>query len=198
MFTLFITLSTLGQLFYPIKETSSDHFAAKQHIIKEGLAQFQEKPIWGWGQHSFKTLLAFSTDSKNISGSSSNEPESNIITALVERGIIGIVVWFIVPIILMFKLIYHNILRPFSIMLLTASASAIIISFYDSPFSSSAFTISFWIILIAAFGWSINVNPDAGRKKGINSDSIEIDELSPYENLTLGYNKQTETPNRFL
>ncbi len=129
-------------------------WAEQSRLMRDTWELFLHKPFFGWGEGSFRTMLAFTQESDygNVSYGSAH---SDLLQALMEKGLVGMIAWSIVPLIITVKFLRLKERRPLSWYLFSGAMIGLVLGLVSMPFQFPAFTFSYWLMLFGAYQWSV-------------------------------------------
>ncbi|MEM8549539.1 MAG: O-antigen ligase family protein, partial [Verrucomicrobiota bacterium] len=115
---------------------------------------FLAKPLFGWGEGSFRTMMTFTQD-VNIGLRAFEAAHSDLLESLVERGLVGTLAWWVVPAFVLIKFLRLPVKRPLSWYLFGTCCLALVLALVGFPFQLPAFAFSFWLLWFTAYRWSV-------------------------------------------
>jgi|GEM_PF-3880652 len=126
----------------------------KEIILKDVIPMIKERPLFGWGTGSFKTIYSF-VQSIEIGATPIAYPNSDLLKVLVEEGLVGLLLIIVTPAFFfinwLFKLRQSFFIYNFPLLL--TCILILILSIFSNPFQSPLSTLSFWILLIITLKW---------------------------------------------
>jgi len=133
---------------------SSITLEQKSTILKDIIPVINERPFFGWGSGSFKTIYSF-VQSLELGSTPIDYPNSDLLKVLVEEGLFGLLLILVVPI--FFFIIWLIKLRHsfffFNFPLLLTCFLVLTLSIFSNPFQSPLTTLSFYILFFIAIKW---------------------------------------------
>lgn len=125
----------------------------QQALIRDSLEMIEDRPIFGWGAGSYPVIASFYQE-VDLGDRYYGSPRSSLLQMLVEKGIVGCLLWWTVPCVLLVRFFRLRFRRDLSFYLWSAVLTAVILGIIEFPFHNPLFLLSFWIILMTAYRWS--------------------------------------------
>ena len=135
-------------------------WAEQGRLMRDTWELFLQKPLFGWGDGSFRTMMAFMQESDYGNLSYSNA-HCDLLQGLMQKGLVGMLAWAVIPVIITIKFLRLPSRRPLSWYLFSGAVMGLILGLFGFPFQFPAFTFSFWLLLFAAYQWSVIPHLDA-------------------------------------
>ncbi len=123
-------------------------------IYKDAWQLFLDKPIFGWGAGSFRTMMTFYQEPE-LGTSVYQAAHSDALQVLVEYGLVGALAWISVPVIVFIRFLRLKAQRPLSWYLFGTCSLGLLLALIGFPFRFPAFAFSFLLLWFLAYRWSI-------------------------------------------
>ncbi|MGE9292209.1 MAG: O-antigen ligase family protein, partial [Puniceicoccales bacterium] len=102
-------------------------------IYKDAWELFMDKPVFGWGAGSFRTMMTFYQETE-LGTSVYQAAHNDALQLLVEYGLLGAVAWIIVPAIVFIRFLRLKAQRPLSWYLFGTCTLGLILAMAGFPF----------------------------------------------------------------
>nr|WP_267908238.1 O-antigen ligase family protein [Cerasicoccus arenae] len=122
-------------------------------LWRDAWALFEQRPYFGWGIDAFADVLPFHQQI-DLGQEYYGSPHSDLLQGLVEYGLVGMALWLIYPLSLMFAFARMKTHRRLSHYLWGGATLLALLSLVSQPLSSPANFVCLWIGLAMAFKWS--------------------------------------------
>ena len=123
-------------------------------IYKDAWQLFMDKPLFGWGAGSFRTMMTFYQETE-LGASVYQAAHSDVLQVLVEYGLIGTLAWISVPVIVFIRFLRLKAQRPLSWYLYGTCTLGLLLALAGFPFRFPAFAFSFLLLWFLAYRWSV-------------------------------------------
>jgi O-antigen ligase len=123
-------------------------------IYRDAWQLFMDKPVFGWGAGSFRTMMTFYQETE-LGTSMYQAAHSDVLQLLVEYGLVGALAWISVPVIVFIRFLRLKAQRPLSWYLFGTCTLGLILALAGFPFRFPAFAYSFLLLWFMAYRWSI-------------------------------------------
>jgi len=126
--------------------------AERKALASDSAELIEMRPIFGWGSASFPNVFAFKQGG-DLGSSAWISPCSDLIQKLVEGGLFGLALLFVMPLAFFVRWLARWDFSVSALVMFAACAAVAALSVADYPFQSIAVQSGFWIILMSAFRW---------------------------------------------
>lgn len=113
-------------------------------LRRDGWRAFEERPWTGWGQGSTPAILSL-FNQVDLTGDHYASPRSDLLQSLIEQGVLGTVVWWLLPLAVVGQMLTSRPPPP-GYMLGAVMLVAAVIMVFDFPLQSPAFLCGFWVV----------------------------------------------------
>jgi hypothetical protein len=152
-------LSHINPLVNNISSLSPEETKA---LRRDGWRAFEERPWTGWGQGSTPAALSI-YNQVDLTGDHYASPRSDLLQSLIEHGVVGTIVWWLLPITVVGQTLIRR--RPAPAYILTAviviAAAAMTFGF---PLRSPAFLCGFWVITGCCYRMNVLSRKDQSKR----------------------------------
>ncbi len=135
------------------EQVTSPKWDERKALTRDSLKMIEDRPLFGWGAGSYPAIASFYQES-DLGDRYYGSPRSSLAQMLVEKGLIGSLLWWVLPCVLLILFYRLRFRRDLSFYLWGAVLTAIILGIFEFPFHNPIFLLSFWIILMTAYRWS--------------------------------------------
>ena len=136
-----------------VYENSPITLEQKNLVLEDSAKLIREKPLFGWGSGSFPTIFSFAQGA-DVPYSGWSSPTSDLVKKLVENGVVGLCLAFLLPAFLFVYQLPRLHFGPAGFIMFCAVLSVAGLSIVCSPLEGGSVYASFWIILMSFFTWS--------------------------------------------
>ncbi|MBC2595297.1 O-antigen ligase family protein [Ruficoccus amylovorans] len=123
-------------------------------IYKDAWQLFLDKPVFGWGAGSFRTMMTFYQETE-LGTSVYQAAHSDALQVLVEYGLVGAFAWISVPALVFIRFLNLKTHRPLSWYLFGTCSLGLLLALVGFPFRFPAFAFSFLLLWFMAYRWSV-------------------------------------------